>query len=239
MRKGLTYAIALAALLAPAAAFAQAQSCAIPDILPRPHLDEASDRQPRRVMPIGDYKLALIWQPQHCRRAAMGAEDMQCDRDAKGRGFVLHGLWPNGVKPGTWPQYCAPTSILPPATLRANYCATPSVQLQQHEWAKHGTCVTRRPEDYFARSTRLYRALRFPDMARIARSGDISVGALSAAFAAANPGMRADGLRVTASDDNALSEIWVCYDTRLRYRRCPPRSGGLPQGARISVPPAR
>ena len=66
-------------------------------------------------------------------------------------------------------------------------CATPSAQLIQHEWAKHGTCTGLNPADYFGKSGGLYARLRYPDMNALSR-GPLTVGQFTAAFAAANPG---------------------------------------------------
>jgi len=229
-------ALSLIATLSPTAAFAQAAQCDIPRVLPRPRPDLPSASQPKRIEPIGGYTLALIWQPRHCVQGVPGASDMRCDGASAKRGFTLHGLWPDG-EGDSWPQYCRATDILPPATLRAHYCATPSAQLLQHEWAKHGTCVAPTPAAYFGKSAALYRALRFPDMRAIARRGPITAGALAGLIAKANRGMRADMLRITASRDNWLQEVWVCLDKSLRYARCRAGSGGLPMRAKIKVTP--
>ncbi len=214
-----------------------ADSCVAPARPPVPHIDGPTERQPARVMPIGGYTLALIWQPQHCYNAARGAEDMTCSRalgSGPNRGFVLHGLWPDGEK-GSWPQYCRPAKPLPAATLRRAWCATPSAQLLQHEWAKHGTCMDGDADAYFARAGALYRGLRFPDMKRLARRRDVTAGALKRAIVAANPRLRADMVRVRATDKGWLEEIWLCLDRTLAYRGCPVRdSGGDKRRLRIS-----
>src|SRR3546814_12998554 len=49
-------------------------------------------------------------------------------------GFTLHGLLPDG-KTKEWPQYCRPASLLPERVLSQHLCATPDLQLIQHEWA--------------------------------------------------------------------------------------------------------
>ncbi|MDB5696353.1 MAG: ribonuclease, partial [Sphingomonas bacterium] len=132
--------LGLAALAMPAAAQAQAISCALPTTIERPRPDRVTADQPSRVVPIGGYTLALTWNPQHCRAQRRDARaSFQCGGGNR-FGFTLHGLWPDGTgRP--WPQYCRPAALLPEAVVRANLCATPSVQLLQHEWAKHGTCM--------------------------------------------------------------------------------------------------
>jgi len=121
-----------------AAALAQLQGSPPPPNLSTPHIELPGD-QPVRVVPVASYTLALIWTPQHCLRAVTGAESLECNRDT-GTRFVLHGLWPDG-EGKSWPQWCAPADILPRKVIAAHYWATPSPQLMQHEWAKHGTCM--------------------------------------------------------------------------------------------------
>ena len=228
--------IALAAIaLLPGTALAQARLCAVPPSAPlsiRPDLPD--EKQPVRVLPIGSYTLAISWSPQYCR----GKEgDARASFQCGGRnrfGFVLHGLWPDG-EGKDWPQYCAPTPLLGQATLRANLCSTPSAQLLQHEWAKHGTCMAgETPDSYFRRSTGYFRKLRYPDMNALSRR-PLTAGRFAQAFARANPGMRADMMRVTADKQGWLDEVWLCMDTRFRYMACPAHQGGLAPGARLRI----
>ena len=227
--------LAAVALLAPVPAAAQALSCAVPTRLERPRPDLPSASQPVRRLPIGSYTLAVSWSPQYCRtRGRDAGARFQCGEGNR-FGFVLHGLWPDG-RGKDWPQYCRATALLPARVIRRNLCATPSVQLLQHEWAKHGTCMAGYdPQRYFARSTALYRALRFPDMDALSRRRTLTAGALAQAVAQANPGLRADMMRVTATRDGWLDELWLCMDTRFRYRRCPAHQGGLPATAAMQV----
>lgn len=216
-------ALALAAVLAPTAAGAQALQCAVPDGVERPHLDRATADQPRRLLPIGGYTLALAWSPQFCRSSH--DPSFQCGGSNR-FGFTLHGLWPDGVG-HDWPQYCRAAPLLPDAVVRANLCATPSAQLLQHEWAKHGTCLSGlRPADYFRRSTALYARLRYPDLDALSRA-NLKAGKLARAIAAVNPGLAANAIRVTATRDGWLDELWLCLDRRFRYVRCRAGSGGV------------
>lgn len=231
MRWGPTAFAALAFL--PGVAQAQAYRCAVPASVPRPRPDLPDATQPRRVLPTGGYTLAISWAPQYCyaRRDDTSAA-FECGGGNR-FGFTLHGLWPDGTG-RTWPQYCRRTGIIPPAVVRANLCATPSAQLLQHEWAKHGTCMSARPADYFAQSRRLFDALRYPDMAALAQ-GRTTAGRIAAAMARANPGIGADMMRITATKSGWLDEIWLCLDLRKRYARCPAHQGGLAPDAVVRV----
>ena len=233
-----TWLLARGMIALPGTASAQALSCAVPDDVPRPHADLPSAGQPARRVPIGSYTLAISWSPEYCRtRGDDASARFQC-RSTNRFGFVLHGLWPDGVGK-EWPQYCRATPILSRQVIRRNMCATPSPQLLQHEWSKHGTCMAGyTPERYFARSTTMFRALRFPDMAQLSRA-PLTAGRLAQAIAARNPGLRADMMRITGTRTGALDEVWLCTDRRFRYTRCPGHQGGLDPAAMVTIQPPR
>ncbi len=226
--------IAILMLSLPTIAQAQALQCSAPARIERPRPDGPSASQPRRVLPIGGYTLALTWSPRYCRehRGEPGAR-FQCGGGNR-FGFTLHGLWPDGLGKD-WPQYCRAAALLPRPVIRANLCATPSAQLLQHEWAKHGTCMTGyTPQRYLGRSTGLYGALRFPDMDALSRA-PLTAGAFARAMAAVNPTLRAEAVRVTTDRRGWLDELWLCLDTRFRYARCRADSGGVPAGATVRI----
>lgn len=225
--------IAAATLLAPAAARAQAYSCAVPTTPQRVRPDLPTPGQPRRVLPIAGYTLALTWTPEFCRGRGRAGAAFQCGQGNR-FGFTLHGLWPDGAG-REWPQYCRPAALVPQPVVRRNLCATPSAQLIQHEWAKHGTCMSGYdPARYFDRATALYRRVRYPDMAALSRR-PLTAGGFATAMARANPGLRADMLRVTATRQGWLDEVWICLDKAFRYRRCPVHQGGVALTAALKV----
>jgi ribonuclease T2 len=229
--------IAAGALAAPSLAMAQAQSCRVPGTIDRPQIEVARPDQVRRTETTR-YLLSISWSPQYCAtgRGASGggSVSLQCGGSMGRFGFVLHGLWPE-TDGSDWPQYCAPAPRLSRATIRRNLCMTPSVQLLQHEWAKHGTCMTRNPEQYFATAARQYARIRFPDMARLAADRELTVGRFAAAFAAANRGMRPEMLAIETSRDGALEEVRVCLSRRYAWQICPPASRGENGGQRLRI----
>ena len=227
-------ALAIAVLLAPAAVHAQAYRCSVPERVERPHPDLATADQPQRLLPIGGYTLALTWAPEYCRGNARSAGSrVECGSGNR-FGFTLHGLWPDGLGQD-WPQYCRSTALLPPRVIRANLCATPSAQLLQHEWAKHGTCMPGpQPAAYFARSTGLFAKLHYPDMDALSRAQQ-TAGALAKALADVNPGLPAGSVRVTTNRQGWLDELWLCLDTRFRYARCRADSGGVGPATAIKI----
>jgi ribonuclease T2 len=226
--------IAAAALLAPGIAGAQTYSCSAPTGILTVHPDLPSAEQPARDIPIGSYTLAITWAPQYCRdNAGRPGSAVQCGGGNR-FGFTLHGLWPDGVGK-TWPQYCKAAGIVPQPVLRKHLCATPSAQLMQHEWAKHGTCMPGyRPAKFFAQSGALYARLRYPDMDALSRA-PLTAGRFADAMARANPGLGAQIMRITATRQGWLDEVWICLDRRFRYRRCPVHQGGLAPAATLKI----
>jgi ribonuclease T2 len=220
-------------MISTALALAASLACQPPASLPRPHVEGPTSSQPRRVLPIGSYTLSLIWAPEQCQARNRNGEGIDCDAS---RGFVLHGLWPDG-KGKDWPQYCRAAPVLPNATLKAHWCTTPSAQLLQHEWAKHGTCMAGyTPDRYFATGARLFRQLRQPAMATLARLPDLTVAQFSSAYTSANR-LPAGSVRLNVNKRGWLQEVWVCLDTRFRPQRCPVHQGGAAPGSRLRIEP--
>lgn len=212
---------ALLASIATANAALAAPGCKVPTDLGRPAVEYPPADQPPRRVPIEGYTLALIWAPQHCFRAAPGAGTLRCG-PATGRRFLLHGLWPDGAA-GQWPQWCSIAWPLPRRVIARHYCATPSAQLLQHEWAKHGTCIPgATPGRYFAEAQRLFDHIRSPDMAALARAR-LDERSFADAFARANPSMSAGQIRLNLDPDGWLQEVWICLDRRRRYVACAAR----------------
>jgi ribonuclease T2 len=227
-------ALTLAALLAPAIGHAQTLQCSVPAQVERPRPDLPGAQQPRRVLPIGSYTLAITWSPEYCRTRSDDARaSFQCGGGNR-FGFTLHGLWPDGTGKD-WPQYCRSAPILPEPVLRRNLCVTPSAQLLQHEYAKHGTCMGVPPAAYFDESRTLFQRLRFPDMMALSRRPGLTAGQLATAIARVNPGMTANMMRVTANKRGWLDEIWLCLDKRRAYAACPAHQGGLTPSTPIKI----
>jgi ribonuclease T2 len=204
-------------------------------VLPRPHAELPSADQPARRTPTTGYTLSLIWTPEHCfSQRRRGGSDLECS-GAKRGGFILHGLWPDGDGPNRWPQYCRPVAILSDAQVRAGIGATPSPQLLQHEWAKHGICMTADPAAYFAEEHRIYASIRVPDMAALAHRRGMTVGQFQSAFAAVNPGMRGDMMRLSLNSRGWLEEVWLCLGLDKRPRTCPASAGGAQPGDPVKV----
>jgi ribonuclease T2 len=235
MRK-LSISLAALAALTPGVAMAQAAACRILANFELPRPEPVAAEEVRRT-PVTRYLLSLSWSPQHCFEARGRASDaIQCDGQAGRFGFVLHGLWPE-TDGRDWPQYCRPARQVSRATIRRHLCMTPSPELLQHEWSRHGTCMAATPERYFRAAAILYRAVRYPDMVALARETTLSVGDFTRAFAGANPGLRENMIAVHTTRSGWLDEVRICLDRRFRRARCPEWSRGAPPQTRLRISP--
>lgn len=185
----------------------------------------------------GGYILALSWSPQYC--AGVRNPDSAQNRDQCGAraryGWILHGLWPQNAK-GAPPRWCRPAKIVPKEVLRQNFCVTPSVQLMQSQWAKHGVCMGGNVAEYFAAGSRLYRGLKFPDMARLSQRPQNS-GSIRRAFSSVNAGTIDTMFAVSTDRQGWLKEVRLCLDARMRPMRCGAGNQGLLGGRQIWVRP--
>ena len=121
------------------------------------------------------------------------------------------------------------------AQIAAGSRATPAPQLLQHEWAKHGSCVTADPISYFTLEDRIYDSIHAPDMAMLSHRRGMTVGDFQSAFAAANPGMRADMMRLNLNKDGWLEEVWICLGLDKQPRSCPASQGGAQPTDRVKI----
>ncbi|GMN12995.1 ribonuclease T(2) [Altererythrobacter sp. MTPC7] len=226
--------LALAGLVVvglPAAASAQAYQCKVPARISVP---QAKQDGPVRQVPVTGYTMALSWSPEFCRtRQRSGTHATQCSGRNGRFGFIVHGLWPDGRS--TWPQYC-PTARRPqPATVAKNLCMMPSASLAARQWAKHGSCMTRRPDTYFNVTRILWNSYRWPDFDRISREEGLTAGRIREAFASANPGWEPSMVGVKLNRRGWLQELRLCYGKRFRPKVCPSRTFGPKDGVKAKI----
>lgn len=201
------------------------------------HAELATSEQPVRRVPTASYTLSLIWTPEHCyasQRHPRDGSDPECTGPGA-HGFTLHGLWPDGADAKLWPEFCRPVALLTDAQITVGSRATPSPQLLQHEWAKHGSCMAADPVSYFTLEDRLFDGIHAPDMAMLSHRRGLLASDFQSAFAAANPGMTADMLRLNVNKNGWLEEVWICLDLDKRPHDCPAGQGGAQPGDRIKV----
>ena len=229
---------AAALALMPVAAQAQALACSIPDRISVPRLEQPKRGEPVRNPAITGYLLAMSWSPQHCadvRNPRDTRDRFQCSGENGRFGWVLHGLWPETDNPG-YPQWCRPAKIVPQPVLKKHMCMTPSAQLLQHEWAKHGTCMSPNPAAYFRSAEILFRAVRFPDMKALAAKPQ-TAASVRRAFSAVNPGVSAPMIAVSVDRQGWLDEVRLCLGPRMKPARCEPFQSGAKDGRQIRVRP--
>ncbi len=217
-------------------AVAGAESCVLPERLPAPEMERVRPDEVVAGRTIRHQLLAVTWMPETCRTGGDGQGDLACDSENR-FGWTLHGLWPNADgKP--YPRFCRPATRVSEATIRANLCRTPSVDLVQHEWAAHGVCGWDTPEAYFARSAALYDGLNKPDPTRLAPGArGPTAGQLRDAFAAANPDLPRDAVYVAVASGNRLREVRLCHDTAFEPTACPGGELGAPDRVVLKVEP--
>ncbi len=217
-------------LLAPSIAHAQAYRCVPPERVALPVEAPKPDGPVRRV-PIGGYVLAVSWSPEYCRG---DTASMQCSGRQGRFGFVLHGLWPEARK-GPPPQWCSVTPRPSPQTVRAQLCMTPVPHLIEHEWAKHGSCMSKTPERYFAVAGVLWRGLSWPDADRLSRREDLTAGDLRRAIASRNPGWRPEHIGLLVNERGWLRELRMCYRRDFMPTRCSRFNAGPPDSAPLKI----
>ena len=206
----------LAALFTTGAAQAQSYQCRMPRAVTPPFAEREG---PIRQTPVSGYTMALSWSPEYCRgRESSRAQALQCSGRHGRFGFVMHGLWPDSER--GWPQWC-PTQQHPTGIdVARQLCVSPSTSLVVHQWAKHGSCMTRRPATYYKVANILWNSYRWPDYDRISRQDGLTAGEIRKAFVDANPGWTSAGVGVHLNQRGWLEELRLCYDKRFRPSRC-------------------
>ena len=214
----------------------QDRSCVAPADFAMPRIEQVERAAVRRTA-VTRYTLALSWSPGFCAREGDDTDNvMQCD-GATGRfGFVLHGLWPE-TDGRDWPQYCAPVRLVSRETLRQHLCMTPSPQLLQHEWTRHGSCMAATPEEYFAAAAQAFDRVRFPDMVMLGGGRAVRVGDLRRAFVAANPSLSADMISVQVRGGDWLDEVRLCLGPDQNYQSCPMAELGASDASPLRIEP--
>jgi ribonuclease T2 len=164
------------------------------------------------------YVLALSWSPTWCATDGRGSASPQCGAGA-GRGFVLHGLWPQHET--GWPESCyqghAPWVADEIAAAMADIM--PDRELVFGEWRKHGTCSGLSPADYFATSRDAHDRIVVPPAFAPPGGRTISASEAEQSFIAVNPGLMAGGIAIACAD-GLLTEVRICLTRTLGFRSC-------------------
>ena len=215
----------------PSVAQAQAYQCRVPQSLTVPQVRPDG---PARRVPVTGYTLALSWAPEFCKgREAHRAHGVQCSGQSGRFGLVVHGLWPQGRS--TWPQWCPTPRKVAPAEVRRNLCMMPSARMQANEWAKHGACMTRRPETYFRVTAILWESLRLPDLDRLSKEPDLTAGMLRDRWTLANPAWPREAVGVKVNERGWLQELRLCYGSDFMPTPCDPRRKGAKDNGKLRI----
>jgi ribonuclease T2 len=105
------------------------------------------------------YLLALSLHPAFC---ADGHARMPECSGGSSRLLVIHGLWPERLKPGTYPHDCPAPALSLDSGLEAElaeFMPGMRADLHEHEWRKHGGCAGLDDDDYWRRTLALTREL--------------------------------------------------------------------------------
>jgi ribonuclease T2 len=224
-------AAALALALPATTAHAQAYQCRAPQVASVPAITPDG---PRRVLPVTGYTLALSWSPEFCKtRADDRSHAVQCGGANGSFGLVVHGLWPESGQ--SWPQWCEARAALTPTQVRGGMCLMPSERLIARQWAKHGSCMVKRPAQYLKVIGILRGGLRLPDYDRISREDALTAGRIRSAFADANPGWREEAIGVKLNERGWLEEIRLCYAKTFHPARCTPSRWGAKDTAPAKI----
>ncbi len=223
--------VAALALAFPGVAHAQAYQCRAPQVSSVPKITPDG---PRRKSAVTGYTLALSWSPEFCRtRADDRSQAVQCGGESGSFGLVVHGLWPEGDR--SYPQWCEARQALTPADVRGAMCLMPSDRLVARQWAKHGSCMVKRPANYLKVIRILYEGVRLPDYDRVSREDGLTAGRIRAAFADANPGWTKEAIGIDLSPRGWLEEIRLCYTKRFRPTPCTGSRRGAKDGAAAKI----
>jgi len=183
------------------------------------------------------YVFTLSWSPGFCETGGAAKQPAQCAPGA-GEGFVVHGLWPDSAY-GPNPEDCG-GGYVSGAALELTKGVYPDEGLARYEYRKHGSCSGLDPQAYFAAVKTLRDAIFVPDLLKTPHDAvKTSPAALTEAFVAANPNLKADNMAVTCRDGE-LIDVRICVAKGLTaFAQCPKVSGHTCHAASITVAPLR
>lgn len=164
------------------------------------------------------YVMSLSWSPAWCELTGQARGDPQCDA-GNGRGWVLHGLWPQ-FDDG-WPSYCRTGERDP---TRGETAAMADIMggagLAFYEWKKHGRCSGLAASGYYAASRAGFGVVQIPDVFKgVSRDLVVPARVIEEAFIEANPQMTADSVTVICKD-GLIAEVRICLTKDLDLRDC-------------------
>jgi ribonuclease T2 len=184
------------------------------------------------------YVLTLSWSPGFCDTGGAERAGDQC-AVGSGKGFVVHGLWPeNANRP--YPSDCGDSGYIPGEALRETHGVYPSEGLARYEYRKHGTCTGLEPKAYFdavkyaADHVVVPQALLAPH-----DELDLAPREIESAFITANPALTSDNFAVTCRRGE-LIDVRLCIAKTLdSFVDCPKIARHTCHSSQIKVSPLR
>jgi ribonuclease T2 len=151
------------------------------------------------------YLLNLSWEPEFCHSQHNAASE-ECQTG--GRGFVVHGLWPQFTD--GYPEHCS--NAPGPADASKYLDFMPTTWLLRHEWTTHGTCSGLSADAYFELIRRAYTSIKIPDqLAKPSRQLSRAPSEVKRAFVDANPGLQGKDMAVSCGN-NYLTAVEFCLN---------------------------
>lgn len=170
------------------------------------------------------YVLSLSWQPNWCADEGRARGAPECGTGAGGhpgvgRGWVLHGLWPQRAR--GWPEFCRTPERPPSRAMTAGMAdIMGSPGLAWHQWRKHGSCSGLPAAAYFALSRRAFDKVQMPpELDALDRPVRLPAQLIEAAFLQANPAWHPDMLTITCKNGR-IQEARLCLSRDLDPVRC-------------------
>jgi ribonuclease T2 len=137
-----------------------------------------------------------------------------------GKGFVVNGLWPQ-VNTGQNPESCGKAKKVSKRIIKTMQPYMQNASRVQQEWAVHGTCSGRLQGAYFNDVVEARSAVQLPvQFTALEEPITETPEQIENEFASANPSLPATAFR-TACNDDALTEVRVCFDKGLKPQACP------------------
>ncbi len=224
---------ALAFVLVPALASAQAYQCRIPQgQIALPSIERDG---PVRQTRVTGYTLSLSWSPEFCRfRDDEPRHARQCSgRDGR-FAFIVHGLWPEGPR-GSYPQWCPTRDRPTQGEMRGAMCMSPDTRLVARQWAKHGSCMVDDAGAYLRITQVLWNSLRWPDFDRLSRRRGLTAGDVRETFAEANPYWDEEDVGLVVNERGWLREMRLCYGADFMPVACDRQRFGPGDGAEVRI----
>lgn len=165
------------------------------------------------------YTFVLSWSPAFCQaqRKRFGEKlpdslEYQCGKTQQ-FGWVIHGLWPQNKQArrvSDHPRFCkGDLPIVPHEVIQQYLSESPSANLLQGEWEKHGACAFNNAQTYFEKQRELYRTLKLPTYALSSKSE------LFYWIKKNNPHLQDVYLGANQN------ELFICYDLNWEVMDCP------------------